>query len=341
VAEASTIGLDIAKRVFQAHGADATGRAVFRKRLTRTKLLEFFASQPPCVVALEACGGAHHWARELGRLGHTVRLIPPAYVKPFVKRQKNDMADAEAICEAAQRPNMRFVPVKDEVQQASGVVFRARDLLVRQRTQCINALRGHLAEYGHVVPQGPAHVDSLVVLIEDPNSSVPASARTILKVLIGTLEALGVQIGELDAEIACRAKADPVARRLMTIPGIGPIAATAITALVPAPEGFRAGRDFAAWLGLTPLQKSTGGKRRLGAISKMGERTIRRLLILGASAVVRWASQRGATAGSWLARMLARKPRLLVTVALANKMARIVWALLVKGGTYRAPAVAA
>jgi transposase len=314
---------------------------VFRKRLTRTKLLEFFASQPPCVVALEACGGAHHWARELGRLGHTVRLIPPAYVKPFVKRQKNDMADAEAICEAAQRPNMRFVPVKDEVQQASGVVFRARDLLVRQRTQCINALRGHLAEYGHVVPQGPAHVDSLVVLIEDPNSTVPESARTILKVLIGTLEALGAQIRELDAEIACRAKADPVARRLMTIPGIGPIAATAITALVPAPEGFRAGRDFAAWLGLTPLQKSTGGKRRLGAISKMGERTIRRLLILGASAVVRWASQRGATAGSWLARMLARKPRLLVTVALANKMARIVWALLVKGGTYRAPAVAA
>ena len=339
--QASTIGLDIAKRVFQAHGADATGRVVFRKRLARAKVLEFFAAQPPCVVALEACGGAHHWAREIGKLGHTVRLIPPAYVKPFVKRQKNDVADAEAICEAAQRPGMRFVPVKSEAQQANAVVFRARDLLVRQRTQCINALRGHLAEYGHVVPQGTAHVDGLIALVEDPNSSVPASARVILQVLIRTLDALGTQLEQLDAELAQRAKADPVARRLMTIPGIGPIAATAITALVPAPEGFRAGRDFAAWLGLTPLQKSTGGKQRLGAISKMGERTIRRRLILGASAVVRWASQCGAAAGSWLARMLARKPRMLVTVALANKTARIVWALLVKGGTYKAPAVAA
>ncbi len=304
-------------------------------------MLGFFAAQPPCLVALEACGGAHHWAREIGKLGHTVRLIPPAYVKPFVKRQKNDAADAEAICEAAQRPGMRFVPVKDEAQQANAVVFRARDLLVRQRTQCTNALRGHLAEYGQVVPQGTAHVDGLIALVEDPNSSVPASARVILQVLIRTLDALGTQLEQLDAELAQRAKADPVARRLMTIPGIGPIAATAIAALVPAPEGFRAGRDFAAWLGLTPLQKSTGGKRKLGAISKMGERTIRRLLILGASAVVRWAGQRGPAAGSWLARMLARKPRMLVTVALANKMARIVWALLVKGGTYKAPAVAA
>ncbi len=339
--QATTIGLDIAKHVFQAHGADAAGAVMFRKRLSRVKLLEFFAAQPPCVVAMEACAGSHHWAREIGKLGHTVRLIPPAYVKPFVKRQKNDVADAEAICEAAQRPSMRFVPVKDEAQQANGVVFRARDLLVRQRTQCINALRGHLAEYGHVVPQGTAHVDTLIALVEDPASSVPESARTILKVLISALEVLGTQIEELDAEIARRAKADPVARRLMTIPGIGPIAATAITALVPAPEGFRAGRDFAAWLGLTPLQRSTGGKQKLGAISKMGERTIRRLLILGASAVVRWASQRGAAEGSWLARMLARKPRMLVTVALANKTARIVWALLVKGGTYKAPAVAA
>ena len=339
--QASTIGLDIAKRVFQAHGADASGRVVFRKRLARAKVLEFFAALPPCVVALEACGGAHHWAREIGKLGHTVRLIPPAYVKPFVKRQKNDAADAEAICEAAQRPGMRSVPVKSEAQQANAVVFRARDLLVRQRTQCINALRGHLAEYGHVVPQGTAHVGGLIALVEGPNSSVPASARVILQVLIRTLEALGTQLEQLDAELAQRAKADPVARRLMTIPGIGPIAATAIAALVPAPEGFRTGRDFAAWLGLTPLQKSTGGKQRLGAISKMGERTIRRLLILGASAVVRWASQHGAVEGSWLARMLSRKPRMLVTVALANKTARIVWALLVKGGTYKAPAVAA
>src|SRR4029453_2542015 len=230
---------------------------------------------------------------------------------------------------------------KDEAQQANTVVFRARDLLVRQRTQCINALRGHLAEYGYVVPQGPAHVDSLVALVEDPESSVPESARGILQVLIRMLDALKEQLKELDGEIARRAKTDPVARRLMTIPGIGPIAATAITPLVPAPEGFRAGRDFAAWLGLTPLQKSTGGKHKLGAISKRGERTIRRLLILGASAVVRWAGRRGTPAGSWLARMLARKPKMLVTVGPANKTARLLWGLLVQGGVYRARAPAA
>jgi len=219
--------LDIAKRVFQAHGADASGHAVFRKRLVRAKLLAFFTAQPPCTVAMEACAGAHHWAREIAKLGHTVRLIPPAYVKPFVKRQKNDTADAEAICEAAQRPSMRFVPVKSEAQQANGVVFRARDLLVRQRTQCINALRGHLSEYGYVVPQGITHADAVIAHIEDPNSSVPESARAILTVLAGTFQALEAQIQTLDAEITRRAKADPVARRLMTIPGIGPIAATA------------------------------------------------------------------------------------------------------------------
>jgi len=318
VGQASTIGLDLAKHIFQAHGADASGRVVFRKRLTRAKVVRFFAAQPPCVVAMEACAGAHYWARTLSELGHTMRLIPPAYVKPYVKRQKSDMADAEAICEAATRPSMRFVPVKSEAQQANGVVFRARDLLVRQRTQCLNALRGHLSEYGYVVAQGITHADAVIAHIEDPDTSVPASARSVLAVLVGTYKALAAQIEALDAEITRRAKADPVARRLLTIPGVGPIAATAITALVPAPEGFRAGRDFAAWLGLTPLQKSSGGKQKLGAVSKQGERTIRRLLILGASAVVRWAAQRGAQPGSWLARMLARKPRMLVTVALAN-----------------------
>src|SRR5947209_9465077 len=293
VGQVTTIGLDIAKRVFQAHGADAGGHVLFRKRLTRTKLFGFFAARPPCVVAMEACAGSHYWARELGTLGHTVRLIPPAYVKPFVKRQKNDASDAEAICEAAQRPSMRFVPVKSEEQQANGVVFRARDLLVRQRTQCLNALRGHLAEYGYVVAQGSTHADAVIAHVEDPNTSVPESARSILAVLVGTYKALEVQIEALDAEITRRPKAGPVAPRRMTIPGVGPIAATAVAALVPAPEGFRAGRDFAAWLGLTPLQGSSGGKQKLGAVSKQGERTIRRLLILGASAVVRWASQRG------------------------------------------------
>src|SRR5215210_5199466 len=247
-------------------GRTARARWSFARSYAAAQLLAFLAPLPPCTVALEACASAPYWGREIAKLGHTVRLISPAYVKPLVKRQKNDMADAEAICEAAQRPGMRFVPVKDEAQQANTVVFRARDLLVRQRTQCINALRGHLAEYGHVVPQGPAHVDSLVALVEDPKSSVPESARGILQVLIRMLNALEEQLKELDGEIARRAKADPVARRLMTIPGIDPIAATAITALVPAPEGFRAGRDFAAWLGLTPLQKSTGGKHKLGAI---------------------------------------------------------------------------
>jgi transposase len=314
---------------------------LFRKPITRRKLIAFLAAQPPCIVAMEACAGAHHWAREIGKLGHSVHLIPPAYVKPFVKRQKNDAADAEAICEAAQRPSMRFVPVKTEEQQANGIVFRARDLLVRQRTQCVNALRGHLFEYGYVFPQGITHVATLVALVEDPQSCLPGSARVILKLLVDTFTALEGQIAELDAEINRRSKADPTARRLMTIPGVGPIASTAITALVPAAQGFPAGRAFAAWLGLTPLQKSTGGKQRLGAVSKRGERTIRRLLIIGASAVVQQASRRRAPEGSWLAQMLARKPKMLITVALANKMARIVWALLVKGGTYRAPIAAA
>ena len=338
--QVTTIGLDIAKHVFQVHGADAAGHVLFRKRVTRPKLIAFLAAQTPCIVAMEACAGAHYWARQIGKLGHEVRLIPPAYVKPFVKRQKNDAADAEAICEAAQRPSMRFVPVKTEEQQANAIVFRARDLLVRQRTQCVNALRGHLLEFGYVFPQGISHVATLVGLVEDLQSSLPESARIILQLLVDTFTALDGQIAALDAEIR-RSKADPTARRLMTIPGVGPIVSTAITALVPAAAGFRAGRDFAAWLGLTPLQRSTGGKQKLGAVSKRGERTIRRLLIIGASAVVRQASRRGAPKGSWLARMLARKPKMLVTVALANKTARIVWALLVKGGVYRAPVAAA
>lgn len=335
-----TIGLDIAKQVFHVHGADALGAALFSRKVTRSKLLGFFAAQPRSLVAMEACASAHYWARELRKLGHEVRLIPPAYVKPFVKRQKNDARDAEAICEAAQRPGMRFVAVKDEAQQANAAVFRARDLLVRQRTQLINALRGLVAEYGWVAPQGRLRMAQLMADIEDPGCALPEAARAVFLVMIEAIRALDARIDGFDREIASRAKQDQDARRLLTIPGIGPVIATATLALAPA-ETFASGRDFAAWLGLTPRQRSTGGKERLGSITKAGERTLRRLLIIGASAVVKQASRRGAPEGSWLAKMLARKPRMLVTVALANKTARIIWALLTKGGVYKAPAVAA
>jgi transposase len=342
MSEITTIGLDLAKHVFQAHGADASGRPVLRKKLRRDQVLAFFAQLPRCVVAMEACGGAHFWGREIGKLGHEVRLIPPAYVRPFVKRQKSDIADAEAICEAAQRPTMRFVAVKSEDSQAAAVIFRARDLLVRQRTQVINALRGHMGEFGLVVPQGASQASRLVAVVVDPDTPIPEAARSALSALVSALERLEGEIRRLEAEITRRAKEDEVARRLMTIPGVGPLIATALVALAPPPETFRQGRDFAAWLGLTPRQHSTGGKQRLGATTRMGERSLRRLLILGAnSVIIKRHVHAAARPGSWLARMLGRKPPMLVRVALANKMARIVWALMVKGENYRASAVAA
>ena len=339
--EISVIGLDLAKSVFQVHGADASGRVVLRKQLRRAQVLEFFGRQPRCIVAMEACASAHFWGRELARLGHEVRLIPPAYVRPFVKRQKSDAADAEAICEAAQRPTMRFVAVKSEESQAAAVIFRSRDLLVRQRTQLINALRGHMGEFGLVVPQGASQAARLVALVTDPDAPLPEAARPALQALATTLTRLEVEIRNLEAEIVRRAREDETARRLMTIPGVGPLIATALVALAPPPEMFRRGRDFAAWLGLTPRQHSTGGKQRLGATTRMGERSLRRLLIIGANSVVRWRSRKQDIPGSWLAGMLARKPPMLVRVALANKMARIVWALMSKGEVYRAPAMAA
>lgn len=343
MSEVTTIGLDIAKSVFHAHGADERGAMLFSRKLTRAKLIELFAGQPRCIVALEACGGAHHWARQLREMGYTVRLIPPAYLKPFVKRHKNHAIDAGAICEAAQRPGMRFVGVKTQAHQAAGLVFRTRDLAVRQGTQLTNAIRGHLTEYGWVAPRGKASMTMLVDLLEEEEmtSSLPEAAVPMFRLMVGMLAELDERIATLDREIAKRAKEDEAARRLMTIPGIGPIAATAIVALAPPVATFRKSRDFAAWLGLAPRQHSTGGKQRLGSISKMGERTIRRLLIIGGRSIVRQACRRGAPAGSWLEGMLARKPRMLVSVALANKMARMVWALLTKNEDYRAPAAIA
>jgi transposase len=338
--EVNIIGIDLAKRSFQLHGATATGSVAFRRKLSREALLAFLAEQPRCLVAMEACASAHHWGREIERLGHEVRLIPPIYVKPFVKRQKNDAADAEAIVEAASRPTMRFVALKTSEQQAAGMTFRVRDTLVRQRTQLVNALRGHLAEFGVIAPAGIARVERLAEMVEDPDMSILAPVRELARLLLDQIATLGERIAGLEKELRRRASADAGMARLMTAPGIGAVAAAAIAAFAPSMESFRSGRDFAAWVGLTPRQHSTGGKTRLGRTSKMGQRDIRRLLIIGASAVVRWASRRGAPAGSWLERMLTRKPRMLVMVALANKMARIVWAMTVRGEAYRDPVAA-
>ena len=340
VDQVSIIGIDLAKRSFQLHGARVDGSVAFRRKLGREKILDFLSSQPRCEVALEACASAHYWGREILELGHDVKLVPPIYVKPFVKRHKNDSADAQAICEAAQRPTMRFVAVKTEEQQSRGMLFRTRDLLVRQRTQTINALRGHLAEFGLIAPQGPAQVRRLESALEDPGSALPGLVLDLGRLLLVQIAGLDAKINELEKDIRVRARQDEEAKRLMTIPGIGPITAMAIQAFAPPMESFRRGRDFAAWLGLVPRQHSTGGKPRLGKISKMGQRDLRRLLITGAMAVVSWASRCGRTNDPWLAGMLARKPRMLVAVALANRMARIAWALMTSKESYRAPAAA-
>jgi transposase len=337
----SIIGIDLAKRSFQLHGAASDGSVVFRKKLSRPQLTVFLGELPECIVAMEACATSHYWGREIARLGHEARLIPPVYVKPFVKRQKNDANDAEAIAEAASRPTMRYVSVKSAEQQAQGMVFRTRDLFVRQRTQLINALRGHLAEYGVVVAQGMVQFRRMIAGFEGIASDLPAPVQDLCQTYIDQIVQFDERIAVLDKEIKHRAKTDERTSRLMTIPGVGPMCATTIQAFAPPMEEFSNGRDFAAWCGLVPRQKSTGGRQILGRTSKMGQRDIRRLLVTGAMAVIRWAVRKGPPAGSWLAKMLARKPRMLVAMALANKLARTVWALTTKKEEYRIPPLAA
>ncbi len=332
--EVSIVGLDLAKRVFQAHGAGADGGVIFRRKLSRSQVLAFFMGLPKCVVAMEACATAHYWAREIGKLGHEVRLLPPAYVKPFVKRQKNDAADAEAIVEAAMRPSMRFVVPKTESQQACSMLFLTRDLFVRQRTQLINAVRAHLAEHGIIAPQGISNLASLTEAIED-NIGLDLIVVETARLYLEQIEMLSSRIASLEKTLKSEAKRSESTTRLMSMPGVGPITAMAIEAFAPAMTTFRKGRDFAAWLGLVPRQHSSGGKQVLGRTSKMGQRDIRRLLIIGAMTVIRWACRKAPAENSWLARMLMRKPRMLVAIALANKMARSIWAMMTKNEGYK------
>ena len=333
----SIIGIDISKSSFQLHGATADGAPVLRKKLSRRKVLEFLASQPPCLVVMETCGGAHYWGREIQRFGHEVRLIAPMYVKPFAKRQKSDARDAAAIVEAAQRPTMRFVPVKTEQAQARSMLFRTRALLVQQRTQTVNALRGHLAEFGLVAARGVANIERLWEAFAQNAESLPEQVVPTAGLLFDRIAELNAQLGELDKKMRSIAKEHEELRRLMTIPGVKEVTAMAVHAFAPPMETFARGRDFAAWIGLTPREVSTGGRQRLGRITKMGQQDLRRLLVLGAMAVIRHARRRKEIADPWLRRMLAEKPTKLVAVALANKMARIIWALMVKGESYRAP----
>jgi transposase len=343
--EISTIGLDLAKSIFQVHGVDAAGEAVVRKALRRSQMLPFFAKLPPCLVGMEACGTSHHWARELSRLGHEVRLMPPAYVKPYVKRGKTDAADAEAICEAVTRPTMRFVAIKSPEQQGVLAMHRTRDLLVKQRTQLVNMIRGLLAEFGIDIPRGLERALLMTREIVDGETlDVPVEAAKVIVMLSQQALDCHLRVREIDRDILAWQRANDVARRLATIPGIGPVGASALAASVTDPRQFKSGRQFAAWLGLTPLQKSSGGKERLGRISKMGDKYLRKLLIVGMTSLVRRAKYKPESVDPRLADLLARKPMRVATVALANKTARIAWAIMVRGDTYRPahmPAIAA
>jgi transposase len=331
----TTIGLDIAKNVFQVHGTGEEGQVLLRRKVRRDQLLTLFSGLEPCLIGMEACATAHHWARELKALGHQVKLMAPAYVKAYVKRNKNDAADAEAICEAVRRPTMRFVAVKSANAQSILILHRSRHLLVRQRTAQVNAMRAHLAEYGVVAPKGREHVRELVDVLNRGKDLLPELARQTLILLATMIEGLSMQIRKIEVALMAWHRADPTCRRLETIPGIGFITATALAATVSDAKVFRSGRQFAAWLGLVPKQHSSGGKQRMGGISKMGDRYLRHLLVIGATAVVRFTGRKKTTISIWADQLLERKPARLVTVAVANKMARIAWAVMVREENYR------
>src|SRR5213082_1623513 len=334
----TTIGLDIAKSVFQVHGIDAAGQVVMRRQLKRRYVLAFFQKLPVCVVGIEACASSHYWSRELQALGHTARLMPPAYVKPYVKRQKNDMADAEAICEAVTRANMRFVPTKTPEQQSGLMLHRTRHLLIRQQTSVINAIRAHLAEFGITAPVGRRGVEELLRVIADPSDKrVPEIVRSCLAALGSQLLSLKKQILEFDRMILAWHRNHSTSKRLNCIPGVGPLLATALVASVGDPKSFRSGRNFSAWIGLVPKQHSSGGKDRLGSISKQGDRYLRSLFVAGALAVIRYAKLHGTDHRPWLTALLARRPTKVAAIALANKLARMAWALMASGERYNYP----
>jgi transposase len=338
----STIGLDIAKSVFQVHGVDAAGQVVLRRQLRRRYVLAFFQKLPPCRVGIEACASSHHWSRELQALGHTVRLMPPAYVKPYVKRQKNDVTDAEAICEAVTRPNMRFVPTKTVEQQSCLMLHRARHLFIRQQTAVINSIRAYLAEFGIVAPVGRRGVEQLLQIVADTaDRRLPEVARECLAALGSQLRALKAQILEFDRRIIAWHRSNATSKRLDAIPGIGPALATALVASIAEPGAFRSGRDFSAWVGLVPKQNSSGGKDKLGSISKQGDRYLRSLFTAGALAVIRYAKIHGTDHRPWLTGLLARRPTKVAAIALANKLARIAWAMMVRNERYKEPAALA
>src|SRR6185295_10786670 len=322
----TTIGLDIAKSVFQVHGVDAAGQVVIRRQLKRRYVLSFFQKLPQCLVGIEACASSHHWSRELQALGHTVHLMPPAYVKPYVKRQKNDITDAEAICEAVTRPNMRFVPTKTVEQQSCLMLHRARHLFIRQQTAVINSIRAYLAEFGIVAPVGRRGVEQLLAIVGDTaDHRLPEVARACLAALGVQLRALKAQILAFDRRIIAWHRSNATSKRLDAIPGVGPALATALVASVADANAFRSGRDFSAWVGLVPKQNSSGGKDRLGSISKQGDRYLRSLFTAGALAVIRYAKIHGARHRPWLTALLARRPTKVAAIALANKLARMAW----------------